>query len=193
MATHSARRNKSDDSIDMDDMIEWSDDEEVVMLEENDVPHLLASLFAVDDMMDECCSLPDNTTEDDPLSLRDSVYNPSPLVLSVRKIYSDEEREDAESIESTFAARLLQANKVPEMALPSQSPIQSTHRVSLSSIESNHSSSTTSPADNIMSVCDSSTKPMRPRGRSFHRRDSVKSLPAPGDLHEVLMGLDVGA
>lgn len=182
------RHFQSESSISIDDMIDWSEEEP--MEEEASVPHLLGSLSAMDSFgMDDgaspgppqqrhnCTSMREG---DDPLSRRDSVFNPSPLVLSVCKIYPDEEA-SIESATSTFRTNTTNLRKVPP---PSHVPMPP--RFTLTSPDQTPVPRRVSDGSE-MAV---DTLPQQtPSRRGSHRRDSANSLPT--DLEEVIMGFRV--
>ena len=190
------RRFHSSSSISIDDMIDWSDEEP--MEEENAMPHLLGSLSNVDSFGMEsdvrtspavAAGVSPCGNDDDPLSRRDSVFNPSPLVLSVRKIYPDEEA-SIESATSTFRTSNSQTHKVPPVPqrarastwspFPQSQQYQQTAR-RVSDASENMAVDTTTEA----------TPYRRPPRRASHRRDSASSLPAPRDIDDVLMSFRV--
>jgi hypothetical protein len=169
-------------------MIDWSD-EEPMEEEENSLPHLLGSLSNMDSFGLESdvrvspaagVSLCGN--EDDPLSRRDSVFNPSPLVLSVRKIYPDEEA----SIECSTNMQTHKVPSVPQrVRAHTWSPFQQSQQQPLRRV---------SDASENMAV-DTTEATSLPRRRlprqGSHRRDNASSLPAPRDLDDVIMNLRV--
>jgi hypothetical protein len=159
------------------DMIDWFEVDDPM---EEESPHLLASISF--EGFDEDYESPSPTPiqnhnanrngRDDPLSRKDLVTQPSPLVNFVRKIYPDERP----SIES-FP---LPVSNVPSFTFASAPGIprhisfsDKSHRTS------SESSIQTDCSDQSMTVCDS--KSPLPR----HRRDSVESLP--DDLLKILM------
>jgi hypothetical protein len=187
------RRFRSSSNISIDDMIDWSD-EEPMEEEENLVPHLLGSLSNMDSFGLESdvrvspaagVSLCGN--EDDPLSRRDSVFNPSPLVLSVRKIYPDEEA----SIESSTNT---QAHKDPSVPQRVRAHTWSPFQQSQQQEQQQQPLRKVSDFSENMAVdtTEATSLPRRrlPRQRS-HRRVNASSLPAPRDLDDVLMNLRV--
>lgn len=167
--THS-RRYRSSSSISIESMIDWYEEEDLM---EEEVPHLLASIAITGSDTEECrsechSSRPSTQHGDDPLSRRDSVFNPSPLVLSVRKIHP---KEEAPIEPATFI--LTNATEIPRPRNVGYS--DKTRCISESSTLSDSS-------DQSMTVCDTKS-PRR------HRRDSIDSLPA--DLREVLLSFEV--
>jgi len=171
------RRFQSDGSISIDDMIDWSDEEP--MEEESSVPHLLGSLSVMDSFdagtspgppppppQPQRISLQEG---DDPLSIRDSVWNPSPLVLSVRKIYSDEDEH-----QSPTNNRMAPP---PPVSMNTTMHTQAPRRVS--------------EGFDMMVIDHTATHQTRPRGGSYHRRASANSLPPATDLEDVIRGFQV--
>lgn len=159
------------------DMIDWYDDDDPM---EEESPHLLASISF--EGFEEDCESPyppciqnqkaNRNERDDPLSRRDLVTQPSPLVNFVKKIYPDE----GTSIESFH----LPVSTAPTFTFASAPRIprhisfsDKSHRTT------SESSIQTDCSDQSMTFCDSKSPPSR------HRRDSVESLP--DDLLKVLM------
>jgi hypothetical protein len=170
------RHYKSYSGISIEDLIDWYDEADPM---EEESPHLLASISFSG--FDEDCESPhppciqnQNVTRnerDDPLSRRDFVTQPSPLVNFVRKIYPD----GGTSIESLR----LPVSNAPTFTLASASKIprhisfsDKSHRTT------SESSIQTDCSDQSMSICDNKSAPPR------HRRDSVESLP--DDLQKLL-------
>ena len=158
----------SSSSISSASMNDWYDEEDLM---EEEGPHLLASIAVAGSDTEECRSEchprpPSTQKRDDPLSRRDSVVNPSPLVLSVRKIHPKEEA----------------AIEPPTYILAESTEILRPRPVGAARTRCISESSTRSESsDHSMSACD--TKGSR------HRRDSFDSLPA--DLREILLSIDV--
>jgi hypothetical protein len=180
---------QSESSISIDDMIDWSEEEP--MEEEAAMPpHLLGSLSSQDDsfgmddpqQQDSTSSMREGA---DPLSGNDSgiVLNPSPLVLSVRKLYPDEEA----SVESAHATptTTIHTRKVAPKA-PNHAPASFTMNAT-----SQRQQAPRKVSDGSEMAVDSATKLARPtlRRGSSHRRDSANSLPT--DLAEVMMNFSI--
>jgi hypothetical protein len=154
-------------------MIDWCEEEDLMEEddEEKEVPHLLASTTVTGSDTEECqleCypRPPSTQNRGDPLSRRDSVFNPSPLVLSVRKIHPNEE---APIEPPTYI--LTDTTEIPRPRHVRYS--DKTRCIS-------ESSSLSESSDQSMTVCDT---------KSRHRRDSIDSLPA--DLREVMLSFEV--
>lgn len=185
---------QSESSISIDDMIDWSEEEP--MEEEAAMPpHLLGSLSALDSFgMDDpqqqhSTSSMSEGADTDPLSKSDSVLNPSPLVLSVRKLYPDEEAsvESAHTTPTTTYCNkeTWETGKVPPKA-PNHAPASFTMNAT-----TQHQHAPRRVSDGSEMAVDSATKLARPtlRRGSSHRRDSANSLPT--DLAEVMMNFSI--
>lgn len=193
------RRFQSESSISIDDMIDWSDEEEPMEEESSMPPHLLdGSLSALDSFGMEDGPQSSQSTSlmregDDPLSRRDSVFNPSPLVLSVRKIYGEEE--EGASIESAKSFGINNASLSPKhLPPPPPPPLHNSMLPPTTGMNSSITSFQAAPrrvSDASAMAIDTSEPPQTPRSarRGSHRRDSANSLPT--DLQEVMMSFSV--
>lgn len=167
--THSRRYSfSSSSSLSLESMLDWYEEEDLM---EAEVPHLLASSAVTGSDMEECQSEchprpPSIQKRDDPLSRKDSVFNPSPLVSSVRKIRPNE----AAPIEPPTYI-LADTTEIPR---PRNVRANRTRCIS-------ESSGLSECSDQSMNVSDTKSLPR-------HRRDSFDSLPA--DLREVLLSIE---
>ena len=160
----------------MDDMVGWSEDEP---MEDEQVPHLLGNLPVLGSFgMDDSAASPGPPRHamelegDDPLSLKDSVFNPSPLVLSVTKIQPDEQPRSVES--STNATKA-----------PPPTPDHMQLRFCMTDQQAPRPRMVSESSDMMVD-----SKRLL-RRRSSHRRDSVDSLPTATDLDKVIMGFHI--